>query len=258
MLVIFIILIKITAIRHFFCLKSWHSIIPLLLFLLSSCNSDPKLGFTEVEITTEHNTLVEIHIPMANGDQTLSSVINNELERVVDSILALAIPQPNPGAVSIKNRINEFNQSYKNFIAQFPNSNQNWEVQIDGEIIYHSSDAISIAFSSYINTGGAHGSTSISFLNFDGNSGKRISNTNLFHDIDSFRLFSKHYFDKAVVDKSILFEPDSYTLPANIGFTEDGVILLYNPYEIAPYASGIIEFTIPYEDAKAYLTIDGF
>ena len=36
---------------------------------------------------------------------------------------------------------------------------------------------------------------------------------------------------------------------------EDGVKFLYQPYEIAPYAGGMPEFTVSYNDIKPYLTI---
>ena len=45
-------------------------------------------------------------------------------------------------------------------------------------------------------------------------------------------------------------------LPENIGFSDEGVILLYNVYEIAPYSEGITEFTIPFEEVLKYIKIN--
>jgi hypothetical protein len=42
-------------------------------------------------------------------------------------------------------------------------------------------------------------------------------------------------------------------MPANIGYNDEGVIFLYNVYEIAPYARGIIEFTMPFETISEFL-----
>nr|WP_281386135.1 RsiV family protein [Hyunsoonleella aquatilis] len=94
-------------------------------------------------------------------------------------------------------------------------------------------------------------------MNFDATTGKPIQNENLFKNIDGFKALAKSYFNKAVEDRSVLFEPDSFSLPANMGYTEEGIILLYNPYEIAPYAKGIIDFTIPFENAEGYLAFQG-
>ncbi len=41
--------------------------------------------------------------------------------------------------------------------------------------MYQSSEVISVALTSYINTGGAHGVLTITFLNFDAETGFQIS-----------------------------------------------------------------------------------
>lgn len=46
-----------------------------------------------------------------------------------------------------------------------------------------------------------------------------------------------------------------FQLPESIGFSDEGVIILYNPYEIASYSQGIIEFTIPYEEIESNLNL---
>ena len=44
-----------------------------------------------------------------------------------------------------------------------------------------------------------------------------------------------------------------FQLPESIGFSDEGVIVLYNTYELASYSQGITEFTIPYEEANSFL-----
>ena len=39
-------------------------------------------------------------------------------------------------------------------------------------------------------------------------------------------------------------------------FTKDGLCFIYQQYEIAPYASGMINFTIPYDKIRQLLTED--
>ena len=38
-------------------------------------------------------------------------------------------------------------------------------------------------------------------------------------------------------------------------FTDKGIMFVYNPYEIAPYAAGMPTFTIPYDKLKNLLTV---
>jgi hypothetical protein len=51
-----------------------------------------------------------------------------------------------------------------------------------------------------------------------------------------------------------MFEKDHFYLPENIGFTEKGIKLLYNQYEVASYADGPIELTLPYKDIRKFLS----
>ena len=222
----------------------------LLFYLISllffSCKKEEKLTFSEIQITTKNNTIVEVFIPKASGNKLASESINEEIERFVAATLVVGKTKINSQASSITKQIETFNEEYTNFTKDFPEASQ----------IFQSTEIVSIAITSYLNTGGAHGNTSISFLNFDTATGKRILNENLFTDIEAFKHIAKTYFDEEVKDKTILFESESYTLPENIGFSEEGLILLYNTYEIAPYVTGIIEFTIPFEKANDYLVFD--
>lgn len=228
-------------------------------FFFISCKDEPKtIAFSEVEKTTKNNAIVQIHIPEASQENIIGKNINAEIERFVAGLLTIGEPEIDSNNLSLEEEIEAFNTAYKDFIKDFPESNQIWEAQIDGEVAFSSSEVITIAITSYLNTGGAHGNTNISFLNFDVTTGKPIPNENLFKNIDGFKTLAKTYFDKAVENKSVLFEPDSFDLPANMGYTEEGIILLYNPYEIAPYAKGIIDFTIPFENTEDYLTFQGF
>ncbi|MFH6767534.1 DUF3298 and DUF4163 domain-containing protein [Gaetbulibacter aquiaggeris] len=224
--------------------------------LFNSCEEESKISFVEVKITTENNDSVEINIPEAIGDMTIAEVINSEINHTVMSALHIGDSE-NITSKSVEESIDTFNKEYKNFMNEFPDSAQVWNAEIDGEVIYQSDEIISVSISSYVNTGGAHGIFHISFLNFSAETGKRIPNGNLFNDITAFKNMAKTYFDTSIKDKSTLFEKDNFTLPVNIGYTEDGLILAYNVYEIAPYSTGLIDFTIPYEEADDYLVFKG-
>jgi len=72
--------------------------------------------------------------------------------------------------------------------------------------------------------------------------------------MNAFKTVAEDYFNDQIADKKELyFEPDNFVLPQNIGFNDTGVILLYNSYEVAPYSTGLTEFTIPFDDLVPYL-----
>lgn len=225
-------------------------------FILFNCKEEQKTVFTDINITTNNNTIVEVNIPQASGNITVSNQINSEIQKTIISALSIGNPDEKTSS-SLEESISSFNKEYETFKTDFPESSQIWEAQIDGEVLFESSEITSISITSYVNTGGAHGTLNISFLNFDSVTGLRITNKNLFNNVDAFKEIAKIHFNKAIKEKDILFEQDKFELPENISFTEDGLILLYNTYEIAPYSSGVIEFTVPFEDAEPYLAFNG-
>lgn len=226
----------------------------LIISLFSqTCKEEKALEFKEINITTNSNKIVEINIPEALGDVEISNVINNTINKV---IIASLNPreEPNLSTVTVSKSIDFFNKEYIDFKKDFPESAMEWDAQIDGEIMYQSDEIVSIALTSYMNTGGAHGSLVITFLNFDVYTGKQLKNEDLFEDYLSFKEIAKDYFNEEIADKKDLyFEPDNFKLPENIGFNDEGVILLYNTYEIAPYSSGITEINIPWNDLDTTL-----
>lgn len=230
-------------------------LILLCFLLLFSCNEEPKLIFKETSFTTDKNKIVEVIIPVATGDNSIVSSINSDINYEVIKMLHLDPLEPIT-IKTIREGIDTFNDEYNRFNADFPKSSQPWEAQIDGEIMYQSPELISLSLTSYINTGGAHGNLTISFLNFDAKTGKLIKNSDLFKNMTDFNALANHYFENTIEDKDILFDPQSFKLPENIGFNNEGAILLYNAYEIGPYSEGIIEFAIPFENINPLLNFD--
>lgn len=225
------------------------------LFFLNSCVEEPKLVFEDTNFTTEKNTLVEVIIPIATGNVAIANTINSDVKNKVIKSLQI-LDNETINADSIEESITIFNDEYINFKTDFPKVSQPWEAQIDGEIMYQSPEIISMSITSYVNTGGAQGNLNISFLNYDAKTGNRIKNIELFKNLDAFRTLAQTYFEDAVENKSNAFNPNSFELPENIGYNEGGLILLFNAYETAPYASEIIEFVIPFESVNSLLNFD--
>jgi hypothetical protein len=221
--------------------------------LFFSCNEEQKVTFSDVNITTENNSIVEVNIPEAAGDTKAANQINFEIEQSIISTLHIG-NRDDITANSIKESILSFNAEYNAFKQNFPETAVIWEAQIDGEVMYQSSEIISIALTTYTNTGGAAGILNISFLNFDSESGKRLENKAIIKNQRDFKVIAERYFKDAMEDTSQLIDHVKFNLPENIGYSEDGIILLYNSHEISSYANDILEFAIPYEEVEELLT----
>jgi hypothetical protein len=149
--------------------------------------------------------------------------------------------------------INKFDSEFKQFKEEFEESTMIWDASFDGEVTYQSSEIISIAINSYVNSGGAHGNSNVTFFNFN-TSGKRLSFNDLFTNKSELITKVKSYFDQETEGNNMdYFFGKEFQLPANIGFNDEGVIFFYNVYEIASYADGVTEFVIPFEEIEPFL-----
>ena len=110
--------------------------------------------------------------------------------------------------------------------------------------------------------GGAHGSYSTNYLNFDPNTGHIIRLNDVF--ISGYKeeltklLLNKLMKDVGVAnleelqEKAYLQWTDMYPTE-NFFMGKDGVTFFYNIYEIAPYSSGTTTITLSYEELKSLI-----
>lgn len=126
------------------------------------------------------------------------------------------------------------------------------------EITFNQDCTLSLFFDKYEYTGGAHGNTVRNSDTWNIQNGNRILLSQNFAYMLNYRAYvidmiykqiseqissgNNIYFDNyhQLVIKS--FNEDSYYL------NNDGIIIYYQQYDIAPYASGIPEFLIPYNN----------
>ena len=203
---------------------------------------------------------ISIEVPEAISNRKISKTINNAIREEVISIMSF---DEEKSVTDIPAALISFNQGYEDLITLFPDESIPWEAWIKGKIAFENKDLVTIELSSYIFTGGAHGYGSRRFLNFDKNKAIELSSDELFKNQRKFMDFAESQFRMkqdipegvSINSTGFMFEQDSFYLPENIGFTKDGLILLYNPYEVASYADGTIELTLPYEEVAEYLAI---
>ena len=234
----------------------------VLLILVSigivSCTKEIRLTFSETNFIKNKNAIIEINIPIAEGTIEVSEAINAAIENFIVSTISFS--EDSLINVSLNEAMMKFDSVYIEFKDDFEEDSLVWEAFIDGEVTYQSSEITCIAINSYLNTGGAHGNTNISFLNFNSQTGKLLQNDDIIKNDDFLKLAEKYFnieLQEMLNENGFddYFFGDGFHLPENIGFSDEGVILLYNVYEIAPYSEGITEFTIPFEEALPYLKL---
>ncbi len=236
----------------------------VLLSLLSiGCGKEEKLVFEQQTFQGE-NCLgcpeISVSIPVALDNRKISRTLNGALTEEVVSLLTYAEdkqPENIPEAVS------SFRQGFEKLQDEFPDETAPWEASIEASVTFENKDMISIGLISYIFTGGAHGYGATRFLNFEKKSGQELDIIDLFKNHKKFVDFAEIQFrsqqnispDQAINSTGFMFERNEFYLPENIGFTENGLKLLYNPYEVASYADGTIELLLPYNDVKKFMDV---
>ncbi len=230
------------------------------LTLLLGCESDAKLTFGTLELTGEacdSCPQVEISLPEALDVSSLSQTINGALR---EEVIALLSFDEDMDIDSIGQAIESFTSSYKTLKEKFQDEIA-WEAQIKGDVIYEDDTVLTLVVNAHIFTGGAHGYTSTSFLNFDKIKASELENWELFEDEEGFTYFVESKFriqEKIPQGQNInatgfMFDGDVFHLSENIGYVPEGIQLIYNQYEVASYADGPIVLTIPYAEINKYL-----
>lgn len=222
-----------------------------------SCKDEVKLSFSETNFLEEQETIVEVNIPSAEGNTEASKSINKTLQDFACSVLN--IDASNDKKETVKESITAFNNAYKSFrealIKEFDTDFPKWEALIDGEVSYLNEAIVSIAMNGSINTGSASSNLVFKFYNFDVTNGNVLTTKELVNDMDRFTTLVKKYYDKEILTTSNSLNKSTvnFKLPETLGFSDDGVIILYDNFEFGNFTKELIEFTIPYEVANKYL-----
>ena len=123
--------------------------------------------------------------------------------------------------------------------------------------------------SSYLYTGGAHDNTLYTCLNVDSATGRLITVWDVFRkecESDICALILEELIEEANVsiegasvsslkdlqEYGILLNTDLY-VPSNFILERDEVTFVYNQYDIAPYAAGAFELSIPVRELADYM-----
>jgi hypothetical protein len=258
----------------------YYASLLLALFLLTGCKKDKEettetttvketaaLSFETKEYnkkTTlagkEPRTYVTISVPNAEGGSPAASdTINNKVFRTVRSIVYFG--EKPTAAKSYDELMTSFIQSYEEMAKKFPADAMSWEAKIKATVDYKTDSIINIKLHNYMFTGGAHGYEGDRSLLFNAQTGRSLEYKDIFKDEKAFTAYAENKFrakfkipeGKSINATGLMFEEDIFTLPQNIFFKEDGILLYYNAYEVAAYAEQQKELLIPYSEADTFL-----
>lgn len=233
----------------------------LFSLLLLGCKNEKKLTIEPVHYASETCAgcpKVDITLPKVLE----RTKVGRTLERALrEEVILLLTFDEEIEATTIEEAVASFNKGYTELKERFLDETDVWEAKIDAQVSHEDKNILTLHLDSYMYTGGAHGYDAVRYLNFDKKKGKELENWELFRNVPDFEKFAEEKFrskeniskGNSINSTGFMFERDAFYLPENIGFTEKGLHLIYNQYEVASYADGPIELLLPYAEVKKYL-----
>ncbi|WP_338875422.1 DUF3298 domain-containing protein [Spirosoma sp. SC4-14] len=239
---------------------------------LSACNRSPSgpptlepkqysfTGAGQCDTATNKGVNIAVSYFLLKDDSKAARIINDSLQRLsvgsiigwLDSTTVASNPEARTNIVKAGSL---FVADYEAMMKDMDKLGGCWELKTMADTVYTGPNAITVKVETYAYTGGAHPNTNLSFYTFDRKTGRTLALSDLVTDTTALLGVVEKAFRKQqdllpqynLEERGYFLKDGKFFLPANIGVGRDGLIFYYNPYEIAAYAVGPIEVTVPYE-----------
>lgn len=239
--------------------KPLKKIILMLLVIgfIISCGSEAGLDFKTTHFALDEGVKVEVDYPVIITNNLAAQRINETVGNYI--VNALNFEDKPSKETDVNKAISNFSLEFQKFKADFPEDVIPWEAFVEGELLYNSPIITTIAVNTYTFTGGAHGSDYIKLFNFNTETGEILNAADVLDLNAEFKALAKSKFESEVIKnegnvKDYFFGED-FKLPENMGLNDQGLIFIYNKYEIASYAQGYTEFLIEFKDLEKFLKV---
>lgn len=213
-------------------------------FLKTYNNCDPQ---------NEECTYIQFKYSLIEKGQH-KEIINST---ITDFLISSAEPgKKGPDKLTIETSANKFIKGYEDYLNENKDYKFGWMMEIQGKPEFTNSKIICYSVSSVNFMGGAHPGSNMTYLNFERENGRLIFTPDIFSPgfenklntaiEDVFRKSKNLNPEDKLSDKVGLFT-DKITFNNNFAVLKEGIRFYYNSYEIAPYAAGTFEVTVPYD-----------
>ncbi len=179
--------------------------------------------------------LDSLYIDVLPKSKTLTSYSREEVQAALQN--------------DLQEYMNEMKKESKSYMPEFP---QTWDRHSIMEIFSDQNYYLTLRYTGYGYTGGAHGYAYEIYKTADVKEQKYVELSDILtpSQVDWNTLLLKHAGER----KAEFFEPNSVSFNRNFYFNSDSITFVYGQYEIAPYSSGIIHITIPFKELSTALT----
>ncbi len=207
----------------------------------------------EKNCKTEECTYINLQIPvLGGGNEAAVNQINTFIDGQFREAVKARLPEPT-GNTTLEAMCASFIEGYKLFMLEFPDSEQKWYLEIDGSESIIGADYFTVVVNHAEYLGGAHPATFVQLQSFDLATGNMINISEKYRGSKLKEIAEKMFREKNDLDSTtdlndagFMFKDGRFVLPENMALTPDGVLMVYNSYEVASFDKGETRFTIPY------------
>ncbi len=189
----------------------------------------------------------------SGGDSTVAKALNKSVEGYLLSVLGGNGDVPFTQALDSAGIV--FIQSYKSDQAENPGRPGGYTTEITNKIPLLNPKVVTIEMDGYSFMGGAHPNPFALLVSYELAKGaKPLAVTDLVSDTNAVRpILEKAYkLTKGLKETDplndvVYSETKQLPMPANVGVTAEGIRFYYNAYEVAPYAVGVGDVLLTWE-----------
>jgi hypothetical protein len=243
----------------------------MLVFLFSQCTHRTDVSYENIEIMKHANELVNdttiryiVEIDYLNpvaGPENLQTAIGQITEKWLKGLF----PNQSTSSQNISDvadaDMNAFIKRAQRETSPDQLSARAFELYVSPDSIqYQNAKLLSLSYRFYTYQQGAHGMNGVYCINFDKKTGEEITCDRLISKEADLLAVAETHFRKQQnlakdesFDGKYFFENNKFVLSKSFAFTANGIYFFYQPYEIAPYASGVIELFLPRKDIQKYI-----
>lgn len=198
-------------------------------------------------------TVAKLKYPEFTNDQKLNDTVKNRLLNLFFK------EKPDTNLIAM---INSFFADYSAFKKLDPRGGIAFDLDVYASILRQDSSLTTLEVGGYTFTGGAHGSSVTTFINWNTKSKTQVTLQDIlvpdYHKklttiADTIFRRQEKLSDTTSLARDYFFKDDKFALNQNYLITPLGIRFLYNQYEIKPYAAGITDLFIPYQRIRSLL-----
>ncbi len=200
----------------------------------------------------------------AGGSDAVRDSVNTYTSHLIVSWLRERVPDAARGATDAVSLAEAYVAEYAAFVEAFPDSVQRWKIEIEQSVVYNTPRVTTAAYAMLDDSGGAHPNELRRLASFDVATGELLGIDDLVTDRARLAEVAETAFRQArglgpedgLAAAGFTFPDGRFEVTGNLGVVEEGLMLRWNAYEIAPHAMGPTEVVVPRASLAGLLARD--